>query len=120
MAASMRCSWRQNRSKKPPSGWRSIANSGKGRLIAWPITWKRQARPPVRRERVKPMCPACVTNIVLLAAGTASGGGLTAFTLAKLFKRKQTNRTEEYQNETARVGTQQGNDGNGSRNSVGS
>jgi predicted dithiol-disulfide oxidoreductase (DUF899 family) len=41
------------------------------------------------------MCPGCVTNIALLAAGTASGGGVTAFTLAKLFKRKQTNKTKK-------------------------
>jgi len=43
------------------------------------------------------MCPACFANLVLVAIGAASSGGLTTFALTKFLKRKkqrenQTNR----------------------------
>jgi len=35
------------------------------------------------------MCPICLGNLALLAAGASSGGGLTAFALAKFFKKSK-------------------------------
>jgi hypothetical protein len=35
------------------------------------------------------MCPACVANLTLLAAGATSSGGVTAFVLRKIFQKKQ-------------------------------
>jgi hypothetical protein len=32
------------------------------------------------------MCPACVTNIALVAAGATSSGGVTALVIRKFFK----------------------------------
>src|SRR6266571_8449568 len=37
------------------------------------------------------MCPACIANITLIAAGATSSGGLTALAMGKLYRRKQTN-----------------------------
>ena len=34
------------------------------------------------------MCPACVTTLALIAAGTGSGGGLTALVVRKLREKK--------------------------------
>jgi membrane protein implicated in regulation of membrane protease activity len=62
------------------------------------------------------MCPVCATNIALLVSGTASGAGLTALTLAKFFRRKQTKQNEKNQYETARVGIRYGSGKNESRN----
>jgi hypothetical protein len=31
------------------------------------------------------MCPACIANMTLIAAGAGSTGGLTAFAMKKLF-----------------------------------
>jgi hypothetical protein len=36
------------------------------------------------------MCPVCLANIVLIAAGTTSSGGLAAFLFNRFFKRKKT------------------------------
>ena len=44
------------------------------------------------------MCPICLGNLALLAASTSSGGGLTAFAVAKFLKKKQTNRKEQNEN----------------------
>lgn len=38
------------------------------------------------------MCPACVANIALVAAGATSSGGLTAFAISKIFRGKKTNK----------------------------
>jgi predicted dithiol-disulfide oxidoreductase (DUF899 family) len=38
------------------------------------------------------MCPICLANLALLAAGASSSSSLTAFAVAKLLKKKQTNR----------------------------
>ena len=48
------------------------------------------------------MCPVCVANMVLIAVGATSSGGLTAFAMNKLYKRKQTNEIKGGQNETGR------------------
>jgi len=36
------------------------------------------------------MCPACFANLVLVAVGATSGGGLTTFALTRFLKRKKT------------------------------
>jgi hypothetical protein len=46
------------------------------------------------------MCPVCVANIALIAAGTTSSGGLTALALGKLYKRKQTKQIGGSESET--------------------
>jgi hypothetical protein len=35
------------------------------------------------------MCPACFTTLALAVAGTGSAGGLTAWVVAKIFRRKR-------------------------------
>jgi membrane protein YqaA with SNARE-associated domain len=35
------------------------------------------------------MCPVCFTNLVLVAIGATSSGGLTTFALAKFIKRQK-------------------------------
>jgi membrane protein YqaA with SNARE-associated domain len=45
------------------------------------------------------MCPVCLGNLALLAAGASSSGGLTAFALAKFLKKKQTNTKKQNENE---------------------
>ena len=35
------------------------------------------------------MCPFCFANVVLVAIGATSSGGLTAFALTKFLKRKK-------------------------------
>ncbi len=47
------------------------------------------------------MCPVCLGNLALLAAGASSGGGFTAFVLTKVLRKKQTNRKEQ-KNENCR------------------
>jgi hypothetical protein len=37
------------------------------------------------------MCPVCVTNLALIAAGATSSGGLTAFMMRKFYRKKKTN-----------------------------
>src|ERR1700730_14026046 len=51
-------------------------------------------------EAINAMCPVCVANIALIAAGTTSSGGLTALALSKLYKRKQTKQIRGNENET--------------------
>jgi hypothetical protein len=34
------------------------------------------------------MCPACLTTLVLAVGGTGSAGGLTAWIVRKIFRRK--------------------------------
>ncbi len=41
------------------------------------------------------MCPVCLTNVALIAAGATSSGGLTAFAMTKFCKKKKTNQPEE-------------------------
>ena len=36
------------------------------------------------------MCPACFTTLVLAVGGTGSAGGLTAWVVAKIFRRNRT------------------------------
>jgi hypothetical protein len=45
------------------------------------------------------MCPVCLGNLALLAAGASSSGGLTAFAVWKFLKKKQTNREKRNENE---------------------
>ena len=45
------------------------------------------------------MCPVCLGNLALLAVGASSGGGLTAFALAKFLKKKQTNTKKQNENQ---------------------
>ena len=45
------------------------------------------------------MCPACIANIALIAAGATSSGGFTAFVANKLYRWKQTNEIRGDQNE---------------------
>lgn len=45
------------------------------------------------------MCPVCLGNLVLLAMGASSSGGLTAFAVGKFLKKKQTNRKKRNDNE---------------------
>jgi membrane protein YqaA with SNARE-associated domain len=45
------------------------------------------------------MCPACLGNLALLAAGASSSSGLTAFALAKFLKKRQTNRKKQNGNQ---------------------
>jgi hypothetical protein len=40
------------------------------------------------------MCPVCLGNLALLAVGASLSGGLTAFSLAKFLKKKQTQHKE--------------------------
>jgi hypothetical protein len=40
------------------------------------------------------MCPACFTTLALIAGGTGSAGGLTAFVARKLHLRRKAKRTE--------------------------
>src|SRR5438445_5263553 len=41
------------------------------------------------------MCPVCITNIALMAAGVTSSGGLTTFAVGKLYKKNKRNISEE-------------------------
>ena len=41
------------------------------------------------------MCPACLTTLALVAAGTGSAGGLTAFVISKVFRRKPQSRDQQ-------------------------
>jgi hypothetical protein len=57
------------------------------------------------------MCPACVTNyLMLITAGATSTGGLAAFAVKQFFSKPnrnhQTNETEERQNENRDIGTE--------------
>jgi membrane protein YqaA with SNARE-associated domain len=45
------------------------------------------------------MCPVCLGNLALLASGASLSGGLTAFALARLLKKKQTNTKKQNENE---------------------
>jgi hypothetical protein len=35
------------------------------------------------------MCPVCLTNAALIAAGATSSGGLTAFMMNKVYRKKK-------------------------------
>jgi hypothetical protein len=41
------------------------------------------------------MCPACIANITLIAAGVASGGGGTAFVFSKFYRSSKQTHSEE-------------------------
>ena len=47
------------------------------------------------------MCPACIANITLMAAGATSGGGAAAFVFSKFYKINNQIKTEDNQNEKA-------------------
>jgi hypothetical protein len=49
------------------------------------------------------MCPVCLANLVLLAAGTTSSGGLAALLSAKILKKNTKPNRKGKQNETARL-----------------
>jgi membrane protein YqaA with SNARE-associated domain len=53
------------------------------------------------------MCPICLTNAALIAAGATSSGGLTAFVMGK-FYREKSKPNQRKQNETERDGTRNG------------
>src|SRR5437879_5661848 len=40
------------------------------------------------------MCPACIANMTLIAGGTMSSGGLTAFMMSKFCRKKKTNQRQ--------------------------
>src|SRR5213592_718857 len=50
------------------------------------------------------MCPLCIANAVVLAAGATSGGGVTAVVVSKFLGRKRKQQTKDEQNETSRTG----------------
>jgi hypothetical protein len=50
------------------------------------------------------MCPVCLTNAALIAAGATSSGGL-AFIVSKFSRKKKTNQARGRQNENKRDGT---------------
>jgi len=50
------------------------------------------------------MCPICLENLALLAAGASSSGGLTAFALAKFLKKNQTNTKKQNENQEIKPG----------------
>ena len=52
------------------------------------------------------MCPLCVANMALVAAGATSSGGLAALALSKFHRRNETNQVRGTKNETARNGIQ--------------
>ena len=39
------------------------------------------------------MCPVCIANMILVAAGATSSGGLTALGMSKFCRKKKTNQT---------------------------
>src|SRR5438046_9749868 len=41
------------------------------------------------------MCPACIANMTLIAGGTMSSGGLTAFMMSKFCRNKKKTKPEE-------------------------
>ena len=45
------------------------------------------------------MCPACIANITLMAAGVTSGGGAAAFVFSRFYKSNNQIKTEDNQNE---------------------
>lgn len=45
------------------------------------------------------MCPACIANITLMAAGATSGGGVAAFVLNKIYRNSKQTKTKNNQNE---------------------
>lgn len=50
------------------------------------------------------MCPACLAHMLLIAAGITSSGGITALTVNRFLRRKQSeiNQSKREQNETSR------------------
>src|SRR5437667_673076 len=102
MAGFTKCDSMPNRSGRPPSGWRSIASSGRGRSIDWPNISKMRTghrKKGKRNKRGADMCPACIANITLVAAGATSGGGVAAFVFNKFYKGTKRIKAEENQNE---------------------
>jgi hypothetical protein len=63
------------------------------------------------------MCPACIANIAVIAAGATSTGGLTSLAVRK-FYRKTTGKNLETQSRGEKNETRR--EGNESRNCVGS
>jgi len=49
------------------------------------------------------MCPVCLTNAALIAAGATSSGGLIAFMM--FYRKKKMNQARGKQNESKREGT---------------
>ncbi len=45
------------------------------------------------------MCPLCVANMALVAAGATSSGGLAALALSKFHRRNETNQVRGTKNE---------------------
>ena len=43
------------------------------------------------------MCPACIANITLMAAGVTSGGGAAAFVFSRFYKSNNQIKTEDNQ-----------------------
>ena len=41
------------------------------------------------------MCPACIANITLMAAGATSGGGAAAFVLSKFYSSNKQIKTDD-------------------------
>src|ERR1700730_13052639 len=71
-----------------------------------------QSSKSIRRKQNEPrnpMCPACIVNMTLIAAGAGSTGGLTAFAM-KIFlradRKHQTNEIGGGQNENRNNGSE--------------
>ena len=45
------------------------------------------------------MCPICIANITVMAAGATSGGGVAAFVFSKFYTSGKQIKTEDNQNE---------------------
>ncbi|MEY2536549.1 MAG: hypothetical protein QOG67_289 [Verrucomicrobiota bacterium] len=58
------------------------------------------------------MCPVCIANMAIVAAGATSSGGLTAFALNRFQRRKEINKVRQIINETGRDETQNRNEPN--------
>src|SRR5260370_15118652 len=95
-----------------------MGSFGKDGSIVWPSIWKRRTSEPARKERTSAMCPVCLANAALIAAGATSSGGLTALAMNKFCRKKKTNQTRGKQNERNKDETQSGSGRNESANRV--
>src|SRR2546430_179898 len=63
-----------------------------------PATGKRENEVTRKHE----MCPACIANITVMAAGATSGGGVVAFVFRSFYRSSKQIKTENNQNENQR------------------
>src|SRR2546430_1458456 len=67
----------------------------------------RKGKPAIRKKenevkRKHDMCPACIANITVMAAGATSGGGVVAFVFRSFYRSSKQIKTENNQNENQR------------------